>query len=118
MFLSCFGPKQRFLIDQRIEASLVVQGGDGCVDGAIESVVVGEGVVGEMVRLEIVPDNLDVVELGRVFRQPLDGEPVLARFEGLEGELADVDRPVVLDQHDGLDCSSWLGPYRRSSCSR
>src|ERR1700691_1914109 len=96
-------------IDQRMETSLLVQGLRGCVDCAIESDVVGEGVVGEMVRLEIMPDDLDVVELGCVFRQPLDGEPVLARFKGLEGELADVDRPIVLDQHDGLDGSSWLG---------
>jgi transposase len=28
-----------------------------------------------------------------VFRQPLDGKPVLARFKDLERELADVDRP-------------------------
>src|SRR5271166_3156217 len=79
------------------------------MDGAVEGVGVSEGLVGQMVRLEIAPDDLDVVELGRVFRQPFDGEPVLARFEGLEGELADVDRPVVFDEHDGPDCSSWLG---------
>ena len=97
-------------IDQRMETSLLVQGLDGCVDCAIEGDFVGEGVVGQMVRLEIMPDDLDVVELGCVFRQPLDGKPVLARFKGLEGELADVDRPIVLDQHDGLDGSSWLGP--------
>ena len=48
------------------------------MDGAIESVDVGEGLVGQMVRLEIAPDNLDVVELGGVFGQPLDGEPMLA----------------------------------------
>ncbi len=57
------------------------------MDGAIEMVVVGEGVVGQMVRLEIARDDLDVVELGRVFRQPFDGKPVRARFEGIEGEL-------------------------------
>src|SRR5271169_4570495 len=74
-------------IDQRMEASLLVQGLHGCVDCAIESDVVGEGVVGEMVRLEIMPDDLDVVELGCVFRQPLDGKPVLARFKGLEVSL-------------------------------
>src|SRR5271166_6438315 len=100
-------------IDQRMEASLFVQVLHGCVDCAIESDVVGEGVVGQMVRLEIMPDDLDVVELGCVFRQPLDGKPVLARFKGLEGELADVDRPIVLDQHDGLDGSSWLGAVQK-----
>ena len=68
------------------------------MDAAIEGFGVGKGLVGQMMRLEIVPDNLDVVELGRVFRQPLDEEPVLARLERFASKLADVDRPVVLDQ--------------------
>src|SRR5208282_3082120 len=89
-------------IDQRIARSLVVQGLDSLMDGSIEVGGVGEGVVGEIVRFEIVPDNLDVVEFGRIFRQPLDGEPMLARSEGGKGELADVDRSIVLDQHDRL----------------
>jgi hypothetical protein len=38
--------------------------------------IIGEGLMGEVMRLEIVPDDLDVVELGRVFGQPLNGEPV------------------------------------------
>ncbi len=37
---------------------------------------VGEGLMGEMMRLEIVPDDLDIVEFGRVLWEPLDGEPV------------------------------------------
>src|SRR6516165_6488458 len=84
------------LNDQRIEGSLLVQVGHGCMDGAIERIGVSEGVMGEMVRLEIAPDHLDVVELGCVFWQPLDGEPVLARLDGFKSELADMDRPVVL----------------------
>src|SRR5512145_521104 len=55
-----------------------------------------------MMRLEIVPDNLDVVQLGRVLGQPLDPEPVLARIERGTRELAGVDRSVVLDDHDGF----------------
>src|SRR5208337_108374 len=43
-------PSRDSLIDQGMEASLVVRGAYGCVDGAIEMVVVGEGVVGQMVR--------------------------------------------------------------------
>jgi hypothetical protein len=50
------------LNDQRIDGSLLVQGGHGCMDGAVEGVGVSEGLMGQMVRLEIVPDNLDVVE--------------------------------------------------------
>ena len=34
------------------------------VDGLVEDVRVGEGLVGEMMGLEIVPDNLDIVEFG------------------------------------------------------
>jgi len=97
------------LIDQRIDGSLLVQGGHGCMDGALEGVGVSEGLMGEMVRLEIVPDNLDVVEFGCVFWQPLDGEPVFARLNGFKSELADMDRPVVLDQHDRFYCPSRLG---------
>ena len=95
--------------DQRIDGSLPVQGGHGGVDCAVEGVGVSEGLMGQMMRLEIVPDNLDIVEFGCVFRQPLDGEPVFARLEGLESELADMDRPVVLDQHDRFHCPSRLG---------
>src|SRR5580658_11351971 len=96
------------LNDQRIDGSLLVQGGHGCMDGAVEGVGVSEGLMGQMVRLEIVPDNLDVVELWCVFWQPLDGEPVFARLDGFKSELADMDRPVVLDQHDRFDCPSRL----------
>lgn len=97
------------LIDQRIDASLPVECRHGGVDGAVEGFGVGEGLVGQMMRFEVVPDNLDVVELGGVFWQPLDGEPMLAGIERLEGELADMDRSVVLDQHDRLEGLSGLG---------
>ena len=82
--------------DQRIDGSLPVQGSHGCVDYAVEGVGISEGLMGQMARLEIVPDNLDVVEFGCVFWQPLDGEPVFARLDGFKSELADMDRPVVL----------------------
>ena len=85
-------------IDQRFDGALPVQGLHGGVDAAIESSGVGEGLVGEMMRFEIVPDNLDVVELRRVLGQPLDGEPVSAGLKRRERELADVDRTVVLDE--------------------
>jgi len=96
------------LNDQRIDGSLPVQGSHGCVDCAVEGVGISEGLMGQMARLEIVPDNLDVVEFGCVFWQPLDGEPVFARLDGFKSELADMDRPVVLDQYDRFYCPSWL----------
>ena len=78
------------------------------MDCAVEGVGISEGLMCQMVRLEIVPDNLDVVEFGCVFWQPLDGEPVFARLDGFTSELADMDRPVVLDQYDRFYCPSWL----------
>ncbi|MGY3614113.1 hypothetical protein ACVJGD_000309 [Bradyrhizobium sp. USDA 10063] len=63
------------LFSQRIDVSLGVQGGYGGVDGSIESFGIGEGLVGQMMSFEIVPDNFDVVEFGRVLGQPFDGEP-------------------------------------------
>ena len=96
------------LNDQRIDSSLPVQGSHGCVDCAVEGVGISEGLMGQMACFEIVPDNLDVVEFGCVFWQPLDGQPVFARLDGFKSELADMDRPVVLDQYDRFYCPSWL----------
>jgi hypothetical protein len=79
----------------------VIEGADGLVDRLVESVGVGEGLMGEVMRLEIAPDSLDVVQFRRIFGQSLDGEPMCAGGECRERELAGVDRAVVLDQHDG-----------------
>jgi hypothetical protein len=66
-------------------------------------------VVSQMVGLEIVPDDLDVIEFGRVFGQLLDGKPMLARFEG--GPLSSTSTTCFIAR------PGW-GPYRWSSCSR
>jgi hypothetical protein len=68
----------------------------------------GEGLVGEVMGLEVAPDRLDVVEFGRVFPQPLDGEPVRASRQRGERAFAGVDRTIVLDQHDRLGLSPGL----------
>ena len=83
--------------------ALVIEDIDGLVDCLFECVGVGEGLVGEVMRLEIAPGALDVVEFRRVFGQPLDGEPMGAGGEGCEREFAGMDRTVVLDQHDGRE---------------
>src|SRR6202020_1450213 len=59
---------------QRIRGPLAVEICDGVVDGVVERDGVGEGLVGEVMGLEVAPDRLDVIEFGRVFRQPLDSE--------------------------------------------
>ena len=90
--------------------SLAGEIGDGAVDGMVECGDVCEGLVGEVMGLEIAPDRLDVVEFGGVFRQPLDGEPVRAGGHGGERGFAGVDRTIVLSQHDRLGLSPGLGP--------
>ena len=81
---------------------LVVEMGDSVRDGAGESVGIGEGAVGELMLLEVAPASLDVIQLGGVFWQPLDGEPgTLGKRAGCQ--LAGVDRPVIenRDQRPG-----------------
>jgi len=48
------------------------------MDGCIEGVCIGEGLVGEVMAFEVTPDTLNVIEFRGVFRQPLDGAPVRA----------------------------------------
>src|SRR5918912_889712 len=74
---------------------------NGAMDFLIEMIGGLEGSVGQTMTLEVAPASLDVVEFGRVFRQPLDGQPRRARGERLGGGLAGVDRAVVEDQDDG-----------------
>ena len=93
---------------QRIRDPLAVEICDGVVDGVVERDGVGEGLVGEVMGLEVAPDRLDVVEFGRVFRQPLDGEPVCASRQRGKRAFAGVDRTIVLDQHDRLGLSPGL----------
>ncbi len=81
---------------------LVVEMGDSIRDGAFESVGIGEGMIGELMLLQVAPASLDVVQLGGVFWQPFEGEPG-ARGERLCCQLAGVDRPIVenRDQRPG-----------------
>src|SRR6186713_98101 len=69
----------------------------------IELVRISEGLMREMMCLEVMPDAFDVVQFGRIFGQPLDSEPVGAGGQRRQRELAGMDRPIVLDQHHRLD---------------
>ena len=53
-------------------------------------------------RLEVAPDDFDVVEFGRVLWQPFYSEPVRASRESRFRELAGMDRPIVQDKHNRL----------------
>src|SRR4051812_25642982 len=90
-------------------ASFGVEFPDGIVDGVIEVFRSGEGLVSEVMPLQVAPEDLDVVELRSVFRQPFDREPVGALGERGAGRLAGVDRTVVEDQNEGLDRDAELG---------
>src|SRR3954454_21236604 len=80
--------------------SFVVEVGDSVRDGAFESVGIGEGTIGEVMLLEVAPASLDVIQLGGIFRQPLEGEPsTLGKRAGCQ--LAGVDRPIVENRDQG-----------------
>ena len=80
------------------------------MDGVVERDGVGEGLVGEMMRLEVAPHRLDVVEFGRVFRQPLDGQPVCPGGESGEGAFAGRIGPLSSTSTTGLACRPGCGP--------
>src|SRR3954454_4541102 len=85
---------------RRFGLSLVVETGDGIRDGAGESVGVSKGAVGELMLFEVAPASFDVIQLGGVFGQPLDGEPgALGKRAGCQ--LAGVDRPVIENRDQG-----------------
>ena len=48
------------LVAQRLWFPFEVQGLDGVVDGLVEDVCVGEGLMGEIVGFEVAPDGFDV----------------------------------------------------------
>ena len=70
------------LVGQRMAVSFGIEFHDGLVDGAVEVIRAGERLMSEVMPLQVAPENLDVVQLRRVFRQPLDREPVGALGEG------------------------------------
>ena len=78
----------------------MVESVNAIIDGAVESVGIGEGAVGELVLLEVAPASFDVVQLGGIFRQPFDGEP-RALGKRARCQLAAVDRSVIKDRDQG-----------------
>src|SRR3954466_2736011 len=82
----------------------------GVLDGAVEVFRSREGLMGEVMPLQVAPETLDVVQLRSIVRQPLDGEPVGALGERGAACLAGVDRAVVEHKHDRLERSPELGP--------
>ena len=80
--------------------SFAVETDDGIRDGAGKSVGIGEGAIGELMLLEVAPASFDIIQLGGVFRQPLEGEPgTLGKRAGCQ--LAAVDWPVIENRDQG-----------------
>src|SRR5712691_7121445 len=60
------------LFAQQIAISFCVQVGDGPVDSGVEGVHLGKCLVGEIEGFEVMPEHVDIVELGRVLEQRLE----------------------------------------------
>src|SRR5271166_6142606 len=56
----------------------------------------------KVARFQVAPDDFDVVQLGGVFGQPFDGEPVGAFGQRRPAGLAEVDRSIVEDEDHRL----------------
>src|SRR5689334_6814421 len=97
------------MVSQRMVASFGIEFPDGVVDGLIEVVRSGEGLVSEVMPLQVAPEALDIGQLRSVFRQPLDREPMSPRGEGGPSRLTGVDRAVVEHKHDRLEHAAELG---------
>ena len=76
------------------------------MNGAIEMIEIGEGLVSEKVTLQVAPGSLDVIQLWSIFRQPFDGQP-RARGQRRLGGFAGMDWAIVKNEGDRL-----LGPAR------
>jgi hypothetical protein len=81
------------------------------MDRPIECISVREGLMGEMMRLEIMPDGLDVVQFRRILGQPLDGKPMRTGGKRCQRELAGVwIGPLSSTSTTGLASWPGLGP--------
>ena len=80
---------------QRKRRAFGIQRGDGLVDFPVERVRVSEGLMVQMMRLEIAPDGSDVVQFRRILGQPLDGEPVRSGGQRGQGERGGRSLPCL-----------------------
>jgi hypothetical protein len=103
-------PKQQFAgCHTKGFHALTVHIDEAAADACFEVFGIDEGAMGEAMTLQVAPGEFDVVEFGRVCRQPLDREPGTGG-ERLGGEPAGVDRTVVEDEHRRPRCPARLRP--------
>jgi hypothetical protein len=82
----------------------------GLVDSAVEVIRTVERLMCEVMPLQVAPENLDVVQLRRVFRQPLDPEPVGALGKGCRDALLVWIGPLSRTSTIGVIATPSLGP--------
>jgi len=103
---------------ERLDHSLAVVVAYSGTDRVTERRDIGEGLMCEVVRLEIVPDDLDVIEFGGVFGQPLNGDPVCPQTASTARErLLKWIGPLSSTSTTGLTRWPSMGPWRCSRCA-
>jgi hypothetical protein len=65
-------------LGQRNNHALAIKVFDGGVSGPIESGDISEGLMGQLICLHMVPNDLNVIQSRGVFWQPFDRDPVCA----------------------------------------
>ena len=94
------------------------------MDRFVEDIRISERLVGEIVSLKIMPDDLDVVEFGCIFGQPLGGEPMGTLGKGRQRRLTRMDRAIVehddrrLDLRAGLRAIEMIESFKMSDEAR
>src|SRR3954469_19551222 len=71
------------LVGRRMAVSFGIEFYHDLVDSAVEVIRTVERLMCEVMPLQVAPENIDVVQLRSIFRQPLDREPVGALYKGL-----------------------------------
>ena len=103
-------------VDQRIDISLVVQGFHRPVDFAVAGFGIGKCLMGQIMRLEIAPDNLDVIEFRRVLGSHSTVSQCLRASSAARAILLTWIGPLSSTSTTGFVTRPGLGPKRRSSC--
>ena len=88
------------------------------MDGLVEGGEVCEGLVGEVMGLEIAPDRLDFIEFGGVFGSHSTVSQCARAARAASERLLVWIGPLSSTSTTGLACRAGCGPKRRSSCSR
>ena len=72
------------------------------MNGVVGCAYIGKGQEGEMMRLQVAPDRLDVIEFGGVFWQPFYGEPVDASCKRRLRGPAEMNGAVIAHEDNRL----------------